>query len=135
MEVSKQEAKKLAAVVVMAIALLYLEAALFLKFSLPVNVVMVPEMVVGSARAMGDVGILIALGVILYVWLAIVPKTIKSMSQAMKFVLGATGIIGLASGVGILVATQMFSLGWFLGAVFGILGLNMALRLINKKLF
>ena len=115
--------------------LLYIQAAVFSMLGLPASDLLTPTWLTSNVLNMGDIGLAIA--ALLAIWLgwAETPKRLKQPSRATKFLVGGVGIVILASGVKILAAGSLISLEAGVGAIFALVGLNMAARLVNRKLF
>ena len=115
--------------------LLYLQAAIFSMLGLPTTDLLTPTWLTNNVLNMGDVGLAIA--ALLAIWLgwAEIPKMLKTPTKATKVLVGGVGIVILASGVKILTAGSLISLEAGVGAIFALIGLNLAARLVNRKIF
>jgi hypothetical protein len=115
--------------------LLYLQAAVFSMLRLPTADLLTPTWLTNNVLSMGDVGLAIAALLALWLGWAEIPRLLKQPSKATKFLVGGVGIVIFASGVKILASGSLISLEAGVGAVFALVGLNMAARLVNRKLF
>ena len=131
----RKSVKELLSIVVLGLALIYLQAALFVELKLPTQSLLVPAWFVDNVRLLGMVGLYISAALVAVLGGLVVPKMLKQPTQAVKITVALAGAAVMASGIKILASGVLISLEGGIGVVFGIVGVNMALRLFNRKLF
>ena len=129
--VDKKAINHIAAIVALGASGIFLQTVAFAKFGLDSSRLLSPQWLIDNAISMKDVGLVVSFlaTIILYAYSS------TGFTKGTKLLFSLVGIVFLATGAKILTSGTIISYDSLIGLIFVVVGINMGLKMINRKLF